>query len=675
MQINPSLERYVYGNTVQLMAVPDDGYYLKNWANAVTGDVSPMEYKVEAPNPTVMAFFIPATGKATLTLLVDGPGKVEVAPQKAVYSVGETVSLKAVPNSSAKFVGYSGGVEGTQTSTTLTLDANKKVTAKFEGDWGDEVPEAKDTEAPVLTLSGEMQVTIGQGSTYVDAGASATDNVDGDLTAEIVVSGEVDAANTGTYTLSYDVSDTAGNAAESVSRSVLVEKPTGGTVVAKPVITSQESEAVGTAGETLVLAVGVSGKDVTYQWSKDGTDIAGATSATLELSGLSAAKAGNYVLKVINGGGSVESSPIAVSVQTFVIRLNGKASGSTASVVDKASVQIESGKTGWFTYYTLDGSDPENGLEYEVPFELTSNAVIRAIAYPSDFSDEVVGPRVDLTVLKSQTLTVEVPQGVAYGAVTLIGSASSGLPVSYEVIDGPGKVVSGIFEGTGSGVVTLKAKQVGDGTYASVEKSFEVLVNKGVQTVSWGTVTAKTYGDAPFDVSATASSGLALSYEVVSGPATIDGTKATLSGAGKVVLKAIQFGNDNLEAATALTSIDVGKAKQTVSFTSLYGTKAFTSAPIKLEGTVSSGLSVVYEVLQGEAEVFGDELTLTGVGPVTVRAKQLGNDDYEAASAVDRTFTVSQASQSVEIVVGDQMEWQSEPVQVGLKSSSGFEGV
>ena len=89
--------------------------------------------------------------------------------------------------------------------------------------------------------------------------------------------------------------------------------------------------------------------------------------------------------------------------------------------------------------------------------------------------------------------------------------------MTYEVTDGLGKVESDSFEGTGSGVVTLKAKQVGDGAYASVEKSFQILVNKGVQTVSWGAVTPKTYGDAAFDVSATASSGLALTYEVVSG--------------------------------------------------------------------------------------------------------------------------------------------------------------
>jgi hypothetical protein len=81
-----------------------------------------------------------------------------------------------------------------------------------------------DTVPPVLTLQGVGQVSIAQGATYVDAGVSATDNVDGNLTAKIVVSGEVDASTLGTYTLKYDVSDAAGNAAKSVSRMVVVQK-------------------------------------------------------------------------------------------------------------------------------------------------------------------------------------------------------------------------------------------------------------------------------------------------------------------------------------------------------------------------------------------------------------------------------------------------------------------
>ena len=83
-----------------------------------------------------------------------------------------------------------------------------------------------DSVAPILTLEGEASLKIDQGTTYVDAGASATDNVDGDLTAKIVVTGEVNASAAGTYTLTYNVSDAAGNAAQSVSRTVEVEKST-----------------------------------------------------------------------------------------------------------------------------------------------------------------------------------------------------------------------------------------------------------------------------------------------------------------------------------------------------------------------------------------------------------------------------------------------------------------
>ena len=75
-----------------------------------------------------------------------------------------------------------------------------------------------DNVAPELTLLGEVQVTTDQGTTYVDAGASATDTVDGDLTEKIEVSGEVDTSSSGTYTLKYDGSDAAGNAAEGGSR-------------------------------------------------------------------------------------------------------------------------------------------------------------------------------------------------------------------------------------------------------------------------------------------------------------------------------------------------------------------------------------------------------------------------------------------------------------------------
>jgi hypothetical protein len=79
-----------------------------------------------------------------------------------------------------------------------------------------------DTEAPVITLIGESTVSIDQDTTYTDQGATATDNVDGDITANITVTSNVDTSTVGTYTVTYNVSDAAGNAATEVVRTVNV---------------------------------------------------------------------------------------------------------------------------------------------------------------------------------------------------------------------------------------------------------------------------------------------------------------------------------------------------------------------------------------------------------------------------------------------------------------------
>jgi len=76
-----------------------------------------------------------------------------------------------------------------------------------------------DTIAPVITLAGDATVEIELGSTYTDAGASATDTVDGSV--DVVITGSVDTAAAGTYTLTYTATDSAGNEA-SQTRNVTV---------------------------------------------------------------------------------------------------------------------------------------------------------------------------------------------------------------------------------------------------------------------------------------------------------------------------------------------------------------------------------------------------------------------------------------------------------------------
>ncbi|CAM1340466.1 reprolysin-like metallopeptidase [Tenacibaculum amylolyticum] len=79
-----------------------------------------------------------------------------------------------------------------------------------------------DTEAPVLTLLGESEVTIILGDTYTDTGATAIDNVDGDISENITIAGTVDTNTIGSYALVYNVTDKAGNIAKSITRTVHV---------------------------------------------------------------------------------------------------------------------------------------------------------------------------------------------------------------------------------------------------------------------------------------------------------------------------------------------------------------------------------------------------------------------------------------------------------------------
>ena len=85
-----------------------------------------------------------------------------------------------------------------------------------------------DTVAPVITLIGSSTLNLNVGDTYSEQGATASDNIDGNLTSSIVITGVVNTNTAGTYFVNYNVSDAAGNAATQVTRTVNVSEPSNG---------------------------------------------------------------------------------------------------------------------------------------------------------------------------------------------------------------------------------------------------------------------------------------------------------------------------------------------------------------------------------------------------------------------------------------------------------------
>jgi hypothetical protein len=68
-----------------------------------------------------------------------------------------------------------------------------------------------DTIAPVITIVGGSSVTSVVGSSYSDQGATAHDDIDGDITSKIVPTSTVDTSTIGSYSVNYSVTDIAGN--------------------------------------------------------------------------------------------------------------------------------------------------------------------------------------------------------------------------------------------------------------------------------------------------------------------------------------------------------------------------------------------------------------------------------------------------------------------------------
>ncbi len=78
-----------------------------------------------------------------------------------------------------------------------------------------------DTTPPTISLNGSSTINLTEGETWTDPGATATDDVDGDLTSSIAVTGSIDTSTVGTYTLIYSVFDAASNTV-STTRTIIV---------------------------------------------------------------------------------------------------------------------------------------------------------------------------------------------------------------------------------------------------------------------------------------------------------------------------------------------------------------------------------------------------------------------------------------------------------------------
>jgi RHS repeat-associated protein len=225
------------------------------------------------------------------------------------------------------------------------------------------------------------------------------------------------------------------------------------------------------------------------------------------------------------------------------------------------------------------------------------------------------------------------------------------------------------------GTCTLTANQAGNATFsAAPQVTKSVVINKGTQTITFAALAAKSFVVAPFTISATASSGLAVAFtSTTTTVCTVSGASVTLVALGTCTIAANQAGNTNYSAATQVTqSFTVSKGTQTITFAALAG-KGFGTAPFTVSATASSNLAVAFtSTTTPVCTVSGSTVTVVALGTCTIAANQTGNVNFNAATQVTQSFTVSKGAQTITFAALTGKALGSAPFAVSATASSGL---
>jgi hypothetical protein len=178
--------------------------------------------------------------------------------------------------------------------------------------------------------------------------------------------------------------------------------------------------------------------------------------------------------------------------------------------------------------------------------------------------------------------------------------------------------------------------------------------SKAEQSITFGALPPHDLSEGTFELSATASSGLQVSFRSSDlTVATVSGTRVTLLKKGSTTITASQSGNNAFNEATDVSRLltvnetVVTKEAQTINFVLSVNEWSSTTENLALEATATSGLPVTFTLTTDHpnAQIEGNALKLTYTGAhydtdVVITASQAGNDTYNPAPNVARTVHI-----------------------------------
>jgi hypothetical protein len=268
--------------------------------------------------------------------------------------------------------------------------------------------------------------------------------------------------------------------------------------------------------------------------------------------------------------------------------------------------------------------------------------------------------------------------GYASDSGTVTGTLAftiNGSPWATETLSS-GSATSPQFSSTyGIGTYTVGVTYSGDSNNNAASSSTSLTISKAAQTITFpAPASPVTYGVSAISLSATASSGLAVTFGVSSGPCTVSGSTLTVTGAGTCVVAANQAGNADYSAAAQVTqTVTVNAAVLTVTANStsrVYGA-ANPAFSYTVAGYVNGDTS---SVVSGSAAETTSATSTSAPGSysITFSSEALTAANY-TFSYVNGTLTVSQASQTITFTApASPLTYGVSPISLNATASSGL---
>ena len=261
-------------------------------------------------------------------------------------------------------------------------------------------------------------------------------------------------------------------------------------------------------------------------------------------------------------------------------------------------------------------------------------------------------------------------------------TSSAGLPVTF-TSSPPGIAVveKGYLYFLAAGTTTITATQTGnDKYYPAPSQSISVTIDAPStpaqdNTISFPDLIERTVVEAPFNLTATATSGLPVSYASSNlSVAEVNGNLVTIKGVGTTTIMAFQPGDSKVAAAAAVAKdLVVKKKSQSGLMSGGASTVTYGVRPIPLQPTSFEGLPITYTLSDyALGSIENNYLKIKGVGTLTITASQAGDDLYLPAQTVSAKLTINPASDNVYFKTVPKLTYGDSPIVMEAWTASGL---